>query len=150
MKTKNVSVIVFYFQILIIALSLIYIGFIILMNDYFESTPPILVILSFNISVIYVCAIGYMKIDKDAVEKFQGVIADENTLDAARMIYTLVIFLAILITIICFFFVHKMSTRLGDILAILTLIFTLCVEMITNLLTQLICKNMINPRSKNY
>lgn len=141
-QNQEVKSYAFLFQVTIFFVGVFYIGYIILSDTYFSTTPAALVTTSLGVAIIYLCIVGLNKLQHEKIIA-AGYIPKRNTLNNFKMLYLIVIFVTILLGLILPFRFKSLDTPLADSLAVLTLILTLCVDMLTNFFTKLICKKMI-------
>ncbi|MDP1392005.1 hypothetical protein Q8G28_03870 [Lysinibacillus capsici] len=124
------NLISFVLQVSVIICSLFYIIYVIYVKEYYDSTPPFLGIVSLSIALIYFCIIGYSKFSKKHLDKHRLKVNDRVVyrFKAFYIAFGMIVLIGMAISLFC---VEEISTRVSDILSVLTLLFTLSVELIT-------------------
>ncbi|MGE7951920.1 hypothetical protein [Lysinibacillus xylanilyticus] len=117
-------------QVSVIICSFIYIIYVIFVEKYYDTTPPFLNIVSLSIALIYFCSIGYSKFSKKHLDKHRLKVNDKVVF-RFKAFYMGVGIIVLIGMAFSLFLVEEMPTRLSDILSVLTLLFTLSVELLT-------------------
>lgn len=131
-QDEKYNVFMRFYQIIIVAVSLVYIIFI--WMKLYEKTPPALIIISLLVSFIYFCATGYFKLCNMKKN------INEIVVNHYKGLYILFAFIAILIGIVITFFINEINTAWADTLTVIALTFTLCVELLTDLICGIVVK----------
>lgn len=124
------NIIVFSLQIIVLICSGLYVLYIIFAENYFKTTPPALGIMSMAVALLYFCGIGYSKFSVENLDKHHLNTSD-RIVYYCKFIYVVLGILVVLCAVISLFFVKELSVAWSDGLSVLTLMFTLSVELLT-------------------
>ena len=137
------NVIVFLLQLVVFICSILYVLYIAFSKEYFETTPPTLGIISLAVALLYFCAIGYSKFSIKNLDSHHLKVNDKFVY-IFKIGYVILGIIVLLGTSISLFFVDNLTIRWSDALGILTLMFTLSVELMTYGIFLIAKRRMVN------
>ena len=125
------NLIAFVMQLVVIVCSVLYIIYIFKVEKYFDTTPPILGIVSLAIAMLYFCVIGYSKFNIKNLDKHH-LYSKDKTVYKFKLGYLVISIVILIVTAVAIFKVDELSVEWSDTLGIITLMITLSVELLTN------------------